>query len=156
MKLEQWPNQSDHNTDMQYLLQKLLFVRSPVEPAPFKSEIPIDFHCKVLSETESPLCEHKRHTTHHVASAHYAALSHGGGTLGTPPPSRPGQGDTWCTPYHPDLVGGYLGYPTIQTWLGGTMGTPHHPNLRWGTPLPRPEMGYPTPRPGMGYPPTQI
>ena len=108
------------------------------------------------------LRESKRHTACHVASAHYAALSNGGG-LGTPPPSSPGQGQvplpptiqTWSrggtpdTPHHPDLARGY--HATIQTWDGVST---NHPDLGWGTPdPPRPGMGCPPPRPGMGYSP---
>ena len=114
------------------------------------------------------LREHKRHTTHHIASARYAALSNGWGDTpsspggvgypGYPPPSRPGQGvplphltiQTWSG-------WGTLGTPTIQTWDGYPPtqtwdGVPSHLDLGWGTPLPRPEIGYPPPRPGMGYP----
>ena len=45
---------------------------------------------------------------------------------------------------HPDLVGGYPGYPPFRP-----------PDLGWGTPLPRPGMGYPLARPGMGTPPAR-
>ena len=119
------------------------------------------------------LHECKRHTTDHVASTRYAALSNPDLVVGTP--SRPGQGVPWVSPHHPDQVGGTPSRPgwgvpwvppTIQTWDGV------HPNLRWGTP-PWPGMGYPPdlrwgnpsyldlgwgtllPRPEMGYPPTQ-
>ena len=88
-------------------------------------------------------------------------------------PSKPGQGLPQVPPYHPDL--GWGTPPTIQTWSGGTLGTPHHLDLVGGVPqvpppsrpgmgyIPRPEMGYhpprlgtghPPPRPEMGYPPT--
>ena len=67
------------------------------------------------------------------------------GTLGTPPPSRSGQGVPWVPPHHPDLGWGTPqtldAVPPTQTWVG----VPLHPL--------RPEMGYPTPRTGMGYPP---
>ena len=75
------------------------------------------------------LRERKRHTAHRVASARYAALSHG--------------------------LGGGLP-PTIQTWSGGypptdlRWGTPHL-DLGWGNP-PRPEMGYPHLDLGRGTP----
>ena len=48
---------------------------------------------KGLKKKKVLMCECKRHTAHCVASACYAALCNGGGTLGTP--------------HHPDLVGGY-------------------------------------------------
>ena len=60
------------------------------------------------------LRERKRHTAHRVASARYAALSHGWGG---------------GTPHHPDLVWG-------GPWV------PPPSKLRLGTPPPRPEMGY--------------
>ena len=68
------------------------------------------------------------------------------GVPGVPPPSRPGRGlprvpltQTWSEwyPRYP---------PTIQTWDGvppTQTGDGIPPGLRWGTPLPRPEMGYP-------------
>ena len=108
----------------------------------------------VIDTEKVLLRERKRHTARRVASACYAALSHGwgvpptiqtwseGGTLSTPPPSRPGMG----SPHHPDLG-----------W-GGTPDTPpHHLDLGWCTPPPsRPgQGGYPPPsKPEMGYPPT--
>ena len=108
----------------------------------------------IIDNKKVLLRERKRHTARRVASTHYAALS------------------------NPDRVWG--GYP-IQTWLGGTPGTPQtgmgyppemgypprpgmgypltwdrvplYLDLGWGTPLPRPGMVYPPPRPEMGYPP---
>ena len=131
------------------------------------------------------LRERKRHTARRVASTRYAALSNPDLVGGNP--SRPCQGGTLGTPHHPDLVGGQVphpdlvrgypryhppsrpgqGYPryspTIQTWDGVPptwdgvppnlgQGTP--PDLRWGTPLPRPEMGYPPTQTWDGVPPT--
>ena len=83
-------------------------------------------HIKKKNQNNKVLLrERKRHTARPVASARYARggggipFSHDGGVPhpvmvgGTPPPSRPGPG-----------VGDG----------GGTMGTPHHPDLGWGTP----------------------
>ena len=107
---------------------------------------------KNFSNKKVILRERKRHTARRIASTHCAALSNpdlvGGypvpGQGGTP--SRAGQGVP-----HPR----YRGYP-IQTWSGGTPGTPP---TGMGYPLqpemgyPRPGMGYPLPRPRMGCPP---
>ena len=116
----------------------------------------------VLRYKKVLLRECKRHTARHVASAHYAGLSHGwgGATPGILPTIQ-----TW-------LGGGLPQVPsTIQTWSGGRYPRcPHHPDLGWGTPPPsrpgqgvplvplpsKPEMGYPPPsRPEIDYPPTQ-
>ena len=86
------------------------------------------------------LRERKRHTARHVASAHYAALSHRwGGYPGYPPypnlrwvtpPSRPGQGG----PQVPPPSKPEMGYPPPSRPGQGV------PQV---SPLPRPEMGYP-------------
>ena len=64
-----------------------------------------------------------------------------GGTLGYPPPSRPGWGwgYPWY-PHYPDLAGGY---PRIPLPLSRPGVVPPCPDLGWGTPLSRPGMGYP-------------
>ena len=111
------------------------------------------------------LRERKRHTTRHVASTRYAALCNGGeGTPGRGVPHLRSRGV-----YPISGLGGYpisgLGGTPSQVWgvlhlrFGGAAtpsqvgGTPSYPDLRWGYPLPRPEIGYPLIRPGMGYPP---
>ena len=84
--------------------------------------------CKQTLNKKVLLHEHKRHTTHRIAFAHYAALSNGGEVphpvlvVGVPgvPPSRPGQGVPQVPP------------PPSRPWMG--------------YPQPRPEMGYPLPR----------
>ena len=78
--------------------------------------------------------------------------SHGGRY---PPPSRSG----WGVPHPASHGGGTPGTPlTIQTWLGmgGTLGTPHHRDLRWGYPSHHQTWDWvpPTIRPGIGLPPT--
>ena len=108
------------------------------------------------------LHECKRHTARHIASACYAALWVGSAS------SIPGWGGTTGTPHYPTIqtwLGDTLGTPptiqtwdkvppTIQTWSGGTLGTSNHPDLGWGTPShPDLRWGTPQPRPGMGYPP---
>ena len=56
---------------------------------------------------------------------------------------------TWLGGTHPDLVGGYPGYPP-QPDVG--WGTPPWPDLGWGTP--QPDLGWDTPpRPDWGTPP---
>ena len=119
------------------------------------------------------LCECKRHTTCHVASACYAV---GGYPIqswwGVPHPIMVGGGypiQSWwgvlkVPPTHPDLARGYPRYPPPHHPDLG-WGTHHHPDLRLGTPPPsKPGMGYPphhqtwdgvplTIRPGMRYPP---
>ena len=77
-------------------------------------------HTRFTFEKKVLLREHKRHTARRVVGARYATLSpdKGGGTQ-----SRPGQGGV----PNPVLDGGYLiqsWYP-IQSWVGGTQGTPH-------------------------------
>ena len=129
----------------------------------------------ILYNKKVLLRECKRHTACHVASACYAALSNGwggtpsspgggGGTLGTPTPSRPG-GYPRCIPNNPDLVRGYpppsrpgMGYPHPDLRWGTPTHTwervPPHQDLRWGTP--HPDLGWGTPPPtdlGCGTPP---
>ena len=89
---------------------------------------------KIIENKKVLLRERKRHTARRVASTRYAALS--GGYLGySPPSSRPGRG--------------YL----IQTWSGGTTGTPHHPDLVRGVPPHHPDLGWGTPNLRWGNPP---
>ena len=130
-----------------------------------------------LNNKKVLLRERKRHTARRVASARYAALSHGGRGGGYPiqpwvwgypiqswlregypdvTPPHPDMG--WGTP-HPDL--GWGTKPPIQTWdwvppsAGwGTPawtwdGEPPHPDLGWGTPPSphNPDLGF-----GIGYP----
>ena len=132
------------------------------------------FSPKTTENKKVLLCEHKRHTAHHIASTRYAALSNGGGGYpiqswwgGTP--SSHGGGypiQSWGGGTLSSHGRGYPRYPPGQTWDGVPPiqtwhGVPSHPDLGWGTPCPdlawgtppsRPVMGYP-PRPGMGYPP---
>ena len=77
----------------------------------------------------------------------------GGGTLGTPPPSRPGQGDPRYPPPSRPGQGGPWVPPTIQTCPEGYLRVPPHPDLGWVTPPSRPGMGYPRPDLGWGTPP---
>ena len=114
----------------------------------------LDSPLEIMENKKVFLRECKRHTAHRVASAHYAALSHGwvGGTMGPlppPPPSRPDQG--WGYPrYHP-TIWPEMGYPPPSK---PEMGYPPPSRPEMGYPLPsRPEMGYPLPRPEMGYNP---
>ena len=76
-------------------------------------------------------------------------------------PSRPGMGylpiQTWLggtpgTPHHPDLAGGYPGYPPPST---PGQGYPHHPDLAWVPPTIQTSPGYPPSRPGWGTPTIQ-
>ena len=76
------------------------------------------FWLKTVRNKKVLLCERKRHTAHHVASAHSAVLSGGGGCpghggypiLGKPParsgvpPPRPGLGYPWKGPGTSDLA----------------------------------------------------
>ena len=103
------------------------------------------------------LCEPKRHTSHHVASAHCAALSNGGGAVPYPvlagrvphPSSRWGG----CNTSNP---GQGRGYP-IQSWPGEypiqplVFGVPH-PVLAGGVPHPALVFGVPHPVLAGGYP----
>ena len=111
-----------------YRLEQLVPLKFAHQEDEIGVQVKLEMNMKVLRR------EHKRHTACRVASARYAALSNGWGV------SRPG----WGVHQVP---------PTIQTWLGGTLGIPL--SRPWmGYPLPTQTLdGIPPPRPGMGYPP---
>ena len=104
------------------------------------------------------LREHKRHTTHRIASACYADLSPDGGGGGGIHPAL----GKWGYPIQ-SWAGGY----PIQSWPGGTPSSPGQGGIpiqswilygvphisRIGYPLCGPEMGYPPSRPGTGCSP---
>ena len=118
---------------------------------------------KIYRNKKVLLHERKRHTTHCVASAHYAALSNGGG--GYPIQSWLWQGGTPSSPgWGYPIPGPGGGYPIIQSWLGDTPsspgqgGTPSQvqggiPHQLAGVPPWTWDLVPPSPsRPGMGYP----
>ena len=88
------------------------------------------------------VCERKRHTARHEASARYAALSPnwGGGRL----PHPVLEGDTHSVMeggapemgYPPPRPGLDWGSPPIQTWDGGTYPPTYHPDPVVPPPLP--------------------
>ena len=157
--------------------RKYYYVLNPITTARASWTVVLECLVVMFHNKKVLLCEHKRHTARRVASARYAALSHGwrGVPLvpptiqtwsgGYPPPSRPGMGyptQTWDgvpppsrpgVRYPPPPSRPRTGYPPSRPgWGYPGYSPPHHPDLGWGT-WPRPEMGYPPPRPGMGTPP---